>query len=158
MRMVLYTEPELCTGCASCMLVCSFVKEGGFGLTHSRLKVARDEGRGVFAPIVCKQCTSAPCAEVCPVDAIQRTEDGILVVDEQECIGCFECATACPFGVIAVSDGRPLKCDLCGGDPRCVQVCHCGALQFTREDRVGQARTKEILESHASRQESTEGE
>lgn len=158
MHMVLSTEPELCTGCGSCVLGCSLAKEGRFGFVRSRIKLAKDEKKGMFTPIVCRQCASAPCATACPVDAINRSEGRILLVDEETCIGCLECAVACPFGVMAVSEGRPLKCDLCGGDPRCVHVCHSGALQFVREDRIGRARIQKILESSVGHRTSPEGE
>jgi carbon-monoxide dehydrogenase iron sulfur subunit len=144
-RMVLHADSDLCTGCLSCMLACTFAKEQTFGLAHARLRVAKDEARGLCSVIVCHQCADAPCAAACPAEAIQRTEEGVLRIDEEECIGCGECAAACPFGVVALADGRPLKCDLCDGHPSCVQVCHSGALQFIPEDRIGAGKTQEAL-------------
>lgn len=53
----------------------------------------------VTAAVTCHQCEGAPCLAVCPVDAIKRTEEAI-VVNEQTCIGCKLCAVVCPFGAI----------------------------------------------------------
>jgi len=54
----------------------------------------------------------------------------VLLVDPDKCVGCRMCALACPFGNIEVLDrGHAEKCDLCGGDPMCVQFCPRGALR-----------------------------
>ncbi|WP_281262026.1 4Fe-4S binding protein [Azospirillum thermophilum] len=54
------------------------------------------------APVLCHQCEDAPCARVCPVNAITHAADAI-VLDEKVCIGCKMCALACPFGAITPS-------------------------------------------------------
>jgi Fe-S-cluster-containing dehydrogenase component len=74
--------------------------------------------------------------EACPVDAIRkRQEDGVVLVDQGQCIGCRQCLIACPFGVPQFGkDGRMQKCDFCvertadGGDPVCVAACPTRAL------------------------------
>jgi len=49
---------------------------------------------------------------------------GAVIIDEKKCIGCLVCVQACPFGAILVGPGgEVLKCDLCGGDPKCVLHC-----------------------------------
>jgi hydrogenase-4 component A len=53
----------------------------------------------VTAAVTCHQCEGAPCLAVCPVDAIVRTDEAV-VVNEQACIGCKLCAIVCPFGAI----------------------------------------------------------
>lgn len=53
----------------------------------------------VTAAVTCHQCEGAPCLAVCPVDAITRSEEAIIV-NEQICIGCKLCAVVCPFGAI----------------------------------------------------------
>ena len=63
-----------------------------------RTWTARDSTQTV--PVVCMHCDSPTCAEVCPADAIKRTEDGVVqTARKPRCIACNNCVLACPFGV-----------------------------------------------------------
>ncbi len=48
-------------------------------------------------PVQCQQCDNPPCVTVCPVEAIWKEEDGIVLVDYNWCIGCRYCEAACPY-------------------------------------------------------------
>ena len=53
----------------------------------------------VHFPKSCLHCENAPCVTVCPTGAsYKRVEDGIVLVNESDCIGCGLCAWACPYG------------------------------------------------------------
>lgn len=70
---------------------------------------------------------------VCPVGAIRRdTKTEAVLIDRDACIGCRVCMIACPFGAITfdLDRRRPIKCDLCEGDPRCVKFCETRALTY----------------------------
>lgn len=97
MNRFVIAEPRQCIGCNTCMAACSQIHKAHGLQSHPRLTVTRsDEGSG---PIVCHHCEDAPCARVCPVNAITHGADAI-VLDEKTCIGCKMCALACPFGAI----------------------------------------------------------
>jgi len=132
---------EKCTGCRICENFCSFHHEEAIWPARSRITVAAQSNDGPFTLIVCHQgqdpCLpesgDVPCAAACPVDAITRNEDtGAWVINIEECIGCGACAEACPFEAIIFDETLdvPLKCDLCGGEPECVEMCPGGALQL----------------------------
>jgi Fe-S-cluster-containing dehydrogenase component len=89
-------------------------------------------------------CHSPTCAEVCPADAIKKTEDGVVQsARKPRCIACSNCVVACPFGIPKMMSEFDLmmKCDMCydrtseGKKPMCATVCPSGALYFgTREE------------------------
>ncbi|MBI4594972.1 MAG: 4Fe-4S dicluster domain-containing protein [Candidatus Tectomicrobia bacterium] len=121
---VLFLNKKLCIGCQECELVCSLTKTGIFNPKLARIKVVFSEG-GATYPIICRHCQKPACKEACPVDALSHNlETGAVVLDEKKCIGCRACVEACPFGAIQVGPNNEiLKCDLCGGNPVCVQFC-----------------------------------
>ena len=99
----------------------------------------------VHFPKSCLHCADAPCVTVCPTGAsYKRSEDGIVLVNEDACIGCGLCAWACPYGAreMDVAAGVMKKCTLCidriynenlpeiDREPACVRTCPSGARHF----------------------------
>ena len=96
-------------------------------------------------PRSCLHCEQPACVTVCPTGAsYKRAEDGIVLVDEDKCIGCKLCSWACPYGAREYShvEGVMKKCTLCidriynenlpeaEREPACVQVCPTRARHF----------------------------
>ena len=94
--------------------------------------------RTFFVPKLCNQCASPPCVQVCPVGATFTTKDGVILVDEDYCIGCEYCIQACPYGARFLNPGTHTadKCTFCyhrvvkGLQPACVEVCPTNARVF----------------------------
>lgn len=105
MNRFVIAEPGRCIGCNTCMAACSAAHETRGSQKAPRLIVTRTSTG--TAPVLCRQCDDAPCARVCPVDAIHLV-DGAVRLDEKRCIGCKMCAIACPFGAISPS-GTPVS-------------------------------------------------
>ncbi|MGQ9582210.1 MAG: 4Fe-4S dicluster domain-containing protein [Thermoplasmatota archaeon] len=146
----LFIDPALCTGCRACEVACSFKKEGVFGPELSRVRVVKLDEEGLDIPIGCEHCDPAPCVAICPVRALRRRpETGAVVLDGDRCIGCKQCAVACPFGAIHIHPGtlRVFKCDLCDGDPECVKWCFTGALRFCEGEGVPREKRHERARS-----------
>ncbi len=105
MKSFVVADPTKCIGCQTCMAACSDVHKKQGLQSHPRLTVVKHND--ATAPIMCRHCEDAPCATVCPVHAIKKEEDRILL-QETLCIGCTLCAVACPFGAIALDGSRPV--------------------------------------------------
>jgi len=105
MNQYVIADPKLCIGCNTCMASCS-QEHQLYGLQSApRLQVMRN--RLDSAPVMCHQCEDAPCAQVCPVNAITRENDAIYL-NESLCVSCKLCGLACPFGAITFSGSTPL--------------------------------------------------
>lgn len=126
---MLIIDPEKCSGCRRCETQCSFYHSGKTGHLGSRIKVVKIEIRGIDFPLVCHQCTEHYCTK-CPQNAISVTASGSIEVSPTLCDLCGACEKLCPIGAIEIYNGIPYVCDLCGGDPRCIQACEMGAISY----------------------------
>src|SRR3546814_4406200 len=86
-------------------------------------------------PRLCNHCDTPPCVPVCPVQATFQREDGIVLVDNERCVGCGYCVQACPYDARFVNHETKTadKCTFCehrleaGLLPACVESCVGGA-------------------------------
>ena len=130
---VVYVELDRCMACLSCEKACMFQQADRNMGWSPNIFVHVDLDRRRIYTGTCLQCETALCMEVCPVSAITRDpETSALIVDRTQCLGCGMCVSACPFGYMHLEEscGIATKCDLCGGTPKCVQMCMAGALHF----------------------------
>jgi Fe-S-cluster-containing dehydrogenase component len=133
-----FIDAGRCIGCQACIQACTECD------THKGQSMIQldyiDRARSTqTVPVVCMHCESPTCAEVCPADAIKRTEDGVVqTARKPRCIACNNCVLACPFGVPKMNTRMHLmmKCDMCydrtsvGLKPMCASVCPSQALAF----------------------------
>ena len=91
--------------------------------SSSIMKVFPVWAKELCIPVMCMQCESPSCMEVCPVGAISRNELGATIINQEKCIGCKMCMNACPLGNIGFNPETKQvhKCDLCGGEPKCAK-------------------------------------
>ena len=125
--------PELCTGCRTCELACSFTHSVNGKPGTSRIYPIAGGFPEMWVPVVCLQCEDAACIKSCLVDAIVRNPiTGSMDLDENRCVRCMACVAACPFGCSLPDSQHDLvvKCDLCGGDPVCAHFCPTKALNY----------------------------
>lgn len=109
-------------------------------VTETGLGFGPDNGslNGFFVPKLCQQCANPPCVSVCPLNATFRTDDGVILMDQERCIGCKYCVVACPYGARFLNPETLVvdKCTFCyhritkGLTPACVQACPTGARSF----------------------------
>jgi len=143
---VLAVDPQKCNGCRLCEIACSLFNDGEVDPARSRIRVLEWNFKGIFLPVLCQHCADAPCKSVCPKDAISWQDDwGRVVIDYNRCVSCQMCVAACPFGAIRFDKDREVvfKCDLCNGQPQCVNFCEPGALMFAYADRIPNPRIRQ---------------
>ena len=151
LQKVLLIDLDNCVRCYACELACRQEHDLAYETKSRWCKVMTIEPRWVnqelqmdFVPVMCFQCDDPICAYFCPVNAISKREDGIVVIDEEACTGCKLCVHGCPYGALFFNEMRGVsgKCDLCasriqgGVEPACVQHCIGGALQFVSEEEL----------------------
>jgi sulfite dehydrogenase (quinone) subunit SoeB len=162
-KLGLVIDLDTCVGCQACVTACKGWNDGGIGLSdqdpygsdpsgtflnrvHSyQVAVPDAPAQVVTFPRSCLHCDNAPCVTVCPTGAsYKRAEDGIVLVNEDACIGCGLCAWACPYGAreMDAAQGVMKKCTLCvdriynetlpeeDREPACVRTCPTNARHF----------------------------
>ncbi|MDA0261330.1 MAG: 4Fe-4S dicluster domain-containing protein [Proteobacteria bacterium] len=163
-KLGLVIDLDTCVGCHACAVNCKEWNSGGvaapltdfnaygaspsgvwFNRIHSFEVGEGESGCTVHFPKSCLHCDDAPCVPVCPPGAsYKRAADGIVLVDEDKCIGCKLCSWACPYGAreYDAADGVMKKCTLCidriynenlpeaSRVPACVATCPASARHF----------------------------
>jgi len=157
-----FIDPSRCIGCQSCVQACSECDtHKGTPMIH--LEYVERAVSTQTTPVICMHCESPTCAQVCPADAIKKTEDGVVQsARKPRCIACNNCVLACPFGVpkMNVSWELMMKCDMCydrtseGKKPMCATVCPSQALFFgtMEEIEVLRPRSRPVNEFRFGRQ------
>jgi len=143
-------DPSRCIGCESCVQACTECdSHKGHSMIH--LEFVDRSHSTQTVPVVCMHCDSPTCAEVCPADAVKRTEDGVVqTARKPRCIACNNCVLACPFGVpkMKVEFELMMKCDMCydrtsaGKRPMCATVCPSGALFYGTRQQIEHQRPR----------------
>ncbi len=160
----LVIDLDICVGCHACAVNCKEWNSGGhaaplsdddawgtapsgvwFNRVHAYEAGEGAGGRTVNFPKSCLHCAEPACVSVCPTGAsYKRAADGIVLVNEDICIGCKLCSWACPYGAreFDADEGVMKKCTLCidriynetldeaDRVPACVATCPVGARHF----------------------------
>ena len=121
-----------CTGCRRCECACSFFHTGRVSNHLARIKVLNIYEIGVDAPVVCNQCEERYCMN-CPEDALSLGPNGEIVLSRTRCELCGACELNCPIGAIEIFDDIVYVCDLCGGDPKCIEACSEDAIVWLKD-------------------------
>jgi len=100
-RWVMVIDLRKCVGCSACTIGCIAENKLPPGVVY---RPVLEEELGTypnvtrrFLPRPCMQCDEPPCVPVCPVNATYKDENGVVVIDYNQCIGCRYCIPACPY-------------------------------------------------------------
>ena len=104
---LLVMDMDLCVRCGNCSLACHKV-HGQSRLVRRGIQIERPVSIGktrlqhALLPLVCMHCKDPECLTGCPTGAIFRDPNGQVDIDPKTCIGCFDCATQCPYDAISM--------------------------------------------------------
>jgi len=136
MEYTLIVNTEDCTGCTTCEVACK--QEHNLPVGPRWIRVTTENPREIAGKLQlrytvshCIHCSQPLCKDACPVNAITKRDDGVVLITEELCNGCKDCIEACPLEVVQFNDEKQVAqhCDLClnrlarGLSPACVAAC-----------------------------------
>ncbi|OUO89412.1 4Fe-4S ferredoxin [Gordonibacter sp. An230] len=145
-----YYNMQRCIGCGACQIAC----KDKFDIQQAGPRPRRVDTfeSGSFpsactfsTSLGCNHCERPACVAACPTGAMFKDDDGLVLHDDEACIGCQSCVAACPYGAPQHLEERGIviKCDACrvlreagGGNPVCVDACAMRALDFGDVDEL----------------------
>ena len=141
------SDPVKCTGCMICAVECALAKYGVLNPKKGSLRVFRKK-LGFDYTVSCRHCENPECLPACPEEAIYE-KDGLVLINENQCVNCLVCVDACPYEAIFVHPDLdlPIRCDLCLGRapyPICIASCPVQALQLGSEELHDKLHSQEI--------------
>ncbi|MCL4483342.1 MAG: 4Fe-4S dicluster domain-containing protein [Bacteroidetes bacterium] len=98
-KFVMVIDLAKCDGCKTCTAACQamhFTEPDREWIKVFKMKDAESTAP-YFFPKPCFHCDNPPCTKVCPVNATFKRQDGIVLIDNERCIGCRCCMAACPY-------------------------------------------------------------
>ena len=157
MGKVFCIDVSKCSGCYNCQFACKeehctnewlpyAAKQpmtGQFWLgIEEHVEGSRPKVKIHYIPILCNHCADPACRKAAKDGAVYQREDGLVLIDPEKAKGQKEIVSACPYGAIYWNEelSLPQKCTGCahllaeGRTPRCVDVCHTGAIRFGEEE------------------------
>lgn len=150
-QLAFYFDQRYCTGCKTCQIACKDknnlrpgelyrkVREISGGAFRKNGEVYIPEVYACWISMGCNHCSDPACMKSCPVRAIKkRQEDGVVYIEQKDCIGCQRCVKSCPYCAIQFdpAERKAGKCDFCldeleeGKKPVCVSACPMRVLDY----------------------------
>lgn len=147
---------QRCIGCHACEMSCK-----NYYQLHPKVRrravyeldeQITESASRVYLSAACNHCDEPACKEACPVGAYSKRADGIVLHDENRCIGCQMCVIACPYHVPQYNPEKKKvdKCHMCydlqdnNELPVCVANCPMEAIELVDLSTEQKGTVKEI--------------
>ncbi|ACV23755.1 DMSO reductase iron-sulfur subunit [Slackia heliotrinireducens] len=144
-----YFNMQRCIGCGACQIACKdkfdFQECGPRPRRVDTYETGDFPNCSIFTmSIGCNHCDNPACTAVCPTGAMFKNDEGLVLHDDNVCIGCQSCVNACPYSAPQYIESKNIvqKCDTChalreiGELPICVAACSQRALDFGDVDEL----------------------
>ena len=159
-KFVMVIDLAKCKNARNCVEACQKGHNLDYNEEFMKVQLIQDneEASPYWFPKPCFHCDEPPCVTVCPTGATFKRTDGIVLIDNERCIGCKFCITSCPYSArqfnwgnndkynsdepyspetsVPAVKGTVMKCDFCpdllraGKLPYCAKSCPMGVIYF----------------------------
>lgn len=113
-KFVMVVDLAKCKNALSCQSACNkhhYITGDNAWLKVYKMQESKDTSP-YWMPTTCQHCDQPACVTVCPVDATFKRKDGLVLIDNERCIGCRFCMAACPYSTRVFNWGEPGQSDV----------------------------------------------
>jgi Fe-S-cluster-containing dehydrogenase component len=112
-KFVMVIDLSRCKNVGACKRACNHAHQLNPGQNWIKVLAMQDAEKTApyWQPTTCMHCDEPPCVKVCPVDATFKRQDGIVLIDNERCIGCRFCMAACPYSTRVFNWQEPVAAD-----------------------------------------------
>ena len=113
-KFVMVVDLKECKNARKCMTACQSAHQLHPEQHHINVLEMKDKTNNseYYMPKTCQHCDNPPCVSVCPVDATLKRKDGLVLIDNERCIGCRFCIAACPYSARTFNWKEPKDAEL----------------------------------------------
>ncbi len=160
MKYAMLIDQTKCINCSACTVVCKNRYEDlSYGIFRTEMKKVETgtypDIKAKFLKHACMHCEEAACINVCPVKAISKISGengGMVMIDEEACVGCGVCVSACPFDAPVIDKERNVseKCTFCyqrvvyDKSTLCADACPQHAVYFGEREELIEKGNKKV--------------
>ncbi|UCE94533.1 MAG: 4Fe-4S dicluster domain-containing protein [Flavobacteriaceae bacterium] len=100
-KFVMVVDLAKCKNALACQSACNkhhYITGENAWIKVYKMQESKDTAP-YWMPVTCQHCDEPACVTVCPVDATFKRRDGLVLIDNERCIGCRFCMAACPYSI-----------------------------------------------------------